>query len=275
MAVSNLFNKSFLTRTISGVVLFAILLVTFIFGGYFIFGLTMLLSLIGLTEIYKTVGIEKRAVGLIGYVSVIVYYGLVFFKQTELMGMFMVALLIVMMAVYVFTFPKYKTEQILMAYFGVIYVAVLLSFLYLIRNTADGAFTIWLVIISSWGCDTCAYLAGVIAGKHKMAPVLSPKKTIEGAVGGIAGAAAIGAIYGCAIGSHIESVANAPAYFAVLCACAGLISMVGDLAASAIKRNYEIKDYGKLIPGHGGVLDRFDSVIFTAPIIYYLIYFLF
>ena len=275
MAVSNLFNKSFLTRTISGVVLFAILLVTFIFGGYFIFGLTMLLSLIGLTEIYKTVGIEKRAVGLIGYVSVIVYYGLVFFKQTELMGMFMVALLIVMMAVFVFTFPKYKTEQILMAYFGVIYVAVLLSFLYLIRNTADGAFTIWLIMISSWGCDTCAYLAGVTMGKHKMAPILSPKKSIEGAIGGVIGAALIGAIYGAAVGSHVDAVSNAPLYFAILCACAGLISMVGDLVASAIKRNYEIKDYGKLIPGHGGVLDRFDSVIFTAPIIYYLIYFLF
>ena len=176
---------------------------------------------------------------------------------------------------YVFTFPKYKTEQVLMAFFGVIYVAVLMSFLYFIRNTEDGVYTIWLIMISSWGCDTCAYLAGVTMGKHKMAPILSPKKSVEGAIGGIIGAAAIGAIYGAAVGSHMAAVDNAPVYFAILCACAGLISMVGDLAASAIKRNYEIKDYGKLIPGHGGVLDRFDSVIFTAPIIYYLIYFLF
>ena len=124
-------------------------------------------------------------------------------------------------------------------------------------------------------CDTCAYLAGVTMGKHKMAPILSPKKSIEGAIGGVIGAALIGAIYGAAVGSHVDAVSNAPLYFAILCACAGLISMVGDLVASAIKRNYEIKDYGKLIPGHGGVLDRFDSVIFTAPIIYYLIYFLF
>lgn len=275
MAINNLFNKSFLTRTISGVVLLAILLVTFILGGYVIFGLTLLLSLVGLTEIYKTVGIEKTALGIAGYISVVAYYGLILWKGTELIGMFIIGLLIVVTALYVFTFPKYKTEQVLMAFFGVVYVAVLMSFLYFIRNTADGAFTIWLIMISSWGCDTCAYLAGVIMGKHKMAPILSPKKTIEGAVGGVIGAAAIGAIYGAVVGSHMEFVSNAPVYFAILCACAGLISMVGDLAASAIKRNYEIKDYGKLIPGHGGVLDRFDSVIFTAPIIYYLIYFLF
>ena len=275
MAISNLFNKSFLTRAISGVVLVIILLLTFITGGYVIFGLTLILSLIGVSEIYKTVGIEKSPLGFLGYVAVLGYYGLVLWKGTEFMGMFIVGLLIAITALYVFTFPKYKAEQVTMAFFGVVYVAVLMSFLYFIRITPDGIFTIWLIMISSWGCDTCAYLAGVTMGKHKMAPVLSPKKSIEGAIGGVIGAAAIGAIYGLAVGSHMEAVSNAPLYFAILCACAGLISMVGDLVASAIKRNYEIKDYGKLIPGHGGVLDRFDSVIFTAPIIYYLIYFLF
>lgn len=275
MAISNLFNKSFLTRLISGVVLVIILLLTFITGGYVIFGLTLLLSLIGVSEIYKTVGIEKSPLGFLGYAAVLAYYGLVLWKGTEFMGMFIVGLLIAITALYVFTFPKYKAEQVTMAFFGVVYVAVLMSFLYFIRMTPDGIFTIWLIMISSWGCDTCAYLAGVTMGKHKMAPVLSPKKSIEGAIGGVLGAAGIGAIYGLAVGSHMEAVSNAPLYFAILCACAGLISMVGDLVASAIKRNYEIKDYGKLIPGHGGVLDRFDSVIFTAPIIYYLIYFLF
>ena len=275
MAISNLFNKSFLTRLISGIVLVIILLLTFITGGYVIFGLTLLLSLIGVSEIYKTVGIEKSPLGFLGYASVLAYYGLVLWKGTEFMSVFIVGLLIAITALYVFTFPKYKAEQVTMAFFGVVYVAVLMSFLYFIRMTSDGIFTIWLIMISSWGCDTCAYLAGVTMGKHKMAPVLSPKKSIEGAIGGVIGAAAIGAIYGLAVGSHVEAVSNAPLYFAILCACAGLISMVGDLVASAIKRNYEIKDYGKLIPGHGGVLDRFDSVIFTAPIIYYLIYFLF
>ena len=96
-----------------------------------------------------------------------------------------------------------------------------------------------------------------------MAPILSPKKSVEGGVGGVAGAALLGAIYAAATGGKI-------AEYALICAVGALISMVGDLAASAIKRNHNIKDYGTLIPGHGGIMDRFDSVIFTAPVIYYL-----
>ncbi len=273
---NKLFNKSFFTRTLSGIVLIAVLLVTFIIGEYVIFGLTAVLSLIGLSEVYKTVGIEKSSLGIIGYIGVIVYYALVLWKGTTYMSVFIIGLLLVAMISFVFSFPKYKVEQVMMSFFGVVYVAVLMSFLYLIRETtANGMITIWLVIISSWGCDTCAYLAGVTMGKHKMTPILSPKKTIEGAIGGIIGTAAIGAIYGAVVGQYMENISNAPLYFAIICACAGLVSMVGDLAASAIKRSYDIKDYGKLIPGHGGVLDRFDSVIFTAPVIYYLIFFIF
>ena len=102
-----------------------------------------------------------------------------------------------------------------------------------------------------------------------MAPVLSPKKSVEGGIGGIVGAALIGVLYALAInkwGGAGVSVAE----FAIIGAAGGAISQIGDLAASAIKRNYNIKDYGKLIPGHGGILDRFDSVIITAPLIYFL-----
>ena len=108
-----------------------------------------------------------------------------------------------------------------------------------------------------------------LIGKHKMSPVLSPKKSVEGAVGGVVGAALLGAIYAAVVGSHLEAE-NPVITYAIICAVGALISMVGDLAASAIKRNHNIKDYGTLIPGHGGIMDRFDSVIFTAPVIYYL-----
>ena len=103
-----------------------------------------------------------------------------------------------------------------------------------------------------------------------MAPVLSPKKSIEGAVGGVAGAALLGCLYALLIGSINSAQGHTPLLYGIICAIGALISMVGDLAASAIKRNKEIKDYGHLIPGHGGILDRFDSVIFTAPFIYFL-----
>ena len=171
--------------------------------------------------------------------------------------------LILIMFVYVFSYPKYNADQVMATFFGVVYVAVMLSFILLTRNLPDGKFIVWLIFLCSWGCDTCAYCVGMLIGKHKMAPVLSPKKSIEGAVGGVVGAALLGVIYAAAThGAMFE--------YAVICGVGALISMVGDLAASAIKRNQGIKDYGKLIPGHGGILDRFDSVIFTAPVIYYL-----
>ena len=154
-------------------------------------------------------------------------------------------------------------------FFGVFYVAVMLSYIYMTRLLPGGVFTVWLVFICSWGCDTCAYCVGMLIGKHKMAPVLSPKKSVEGGIGGIAGAALIGALYALAV-NHWGNAGASVATFAIIGAVGGAISQIGDLAASAIKRYHNIKDYGKLIPGHGGILDRFDSVIFTAPIIYYL-----
>ena len=103
-----------------------------------------------------------------------------------------------------------------------------------------------------------------------MAPKLSPKKSVEGAVGGVVGAALLGVLYAFAMNRFVPGAEADALQYAILCAVGALISMVGDLAASAIKRNHDIKDYGNLIPGHGGILDRFDSVIFTAPIIYYM-----
>ena len=184
------------------------------------------------------------------------------------------AFVMVLMAVYVFTFPKYKTEEITITFFGVFYVAVMLSYLFLVRRAADGVYLVWLVFLSSWGCDTCAYCAGMLFGRHKLAPVLSPKKSIEGAIGGMVGAALLGALYGAVFGTHMEEVGNPVIACCAACAIAAVISQIGDLAASAIKRNHQVKDYGTLIPGHGGILDRFDSMMFTAPAIYFVILFL-
>ena len=184
--------------------------------------------------------------------------------------MFVLGVLVVLMFIYVFSYPKYKTEQMLAAFFAVFYVAVMLSFVYRTRMLPMGTYTVWLIFLCSWGCDTCAYCVGVLIGKHKMAPKLSPKKSIEGAVGGVVGAALLAVIYGFVFKDAMGCTTQTIWFMAGICAVGALISMVGDLTASAIKRNYEIKDYGKLIPGHGGILDRFDSVIFTAPIIFYL-----
>ena len=256
----------FKTRLISGILLVIAALLTIISGGYVLFFTLLCISLIGMQELYKAMGIHEDRTGLleiVGYLGAVLYYIslLLGFESYGLMAV-LVSLILVMF-VYVFTYPKYHANQVMAAFFSVVYVAVMLSFILMTRNLPDGKFIVWLIFLCSWGCDTCAYCVGMLIGKHKMAPVLSPKKSVEGGVGGVVGAALLGVIYAAATqGPMVE--------YAVICGIGALISMVGDLAASAIKRNQGIKDYGKLIPGHGGILDRFDSVIFTAPVIYYL-----
>lgn len=191
----------------------------------------------------------------------------------EYIIVFFIAYLIVLMGTYVFTFPKFKAEDVMVCFFGMFYVILMLSYIYQVRMMQDGAYIVWLIFLCSWGCDTCAYLVGVMFGKHKMAPVLSPKKSIEGGIGGVAGAALLGFIYATIFKDKI-TIDNANIIFPIVCAVGGIISQIGDLTASGIKRNHDIKDYSRLIPGHGGILDRFDSVIITAPIIYYLVAFL-
>ena len=260
----------FTKRLVSGIILVILAIIIVGKGGALLYCVTALISLIGLFELYRVLKIEKNAMGVVGYLTALSYYGLVWFDGHHYVTLMAIAALMVMMAIYVFTFPKYRTEEVAESFFGVFYVAVMLSYLYQVRAMGDGRYLVWLIFLSSWGCDTSAYCVGMLLGKHKLAPVLSPKKSIEGAVGGVIGSALLGLAYGAYFGHCMEEVANPIAACAIACAIAAVISQIGDLAASAIKRNQNIKDYGKLIPGHGGILDRFDSVIITAPVIYYL-----
>ena len=260
----------FKTRLLSGMLLVLIALATIITGGDVLFATILMISFIGMTEIYRTQEISGKLLGMAGYVATFVYYGLLRFGLEKWIVMFLIAFIIIIMMIYVFTYPKYRAEQVMLAFFGLIYVAFMLSYVYQIRMLSQGAFILWLVFLCSWGCDTCAYCVAMLFGKHKMAPKLSPKKSIEGAIGGAVGAALLGFLYALAINQFAQGAGAVAWQYALICGVGGIISQIGDLAASAIKRNHDIKDYGNLIPGHGGILDRFDSVIFTAPIIYYM-----
>lgn len=262
----------FKTRLLSGIVLVVIALGTIITGGYVLLGTLLIISMIGMYELYRIFSFEKKGLGIVCYAFAILYYISMLYKgvnSAEIFKGLLMGLTIGLMMAYVFTYPKYQIEHVMAAFFGFLYVGVMLSYIYQTRMLADGAFLVWLVFLGSWGCDTCAYCVGVLFGKHKMAPVLSPKKSVEGAVGGVVGATVLGALYAVCI-TKFAGASASPLFYAIICGAGGLISMVGDLAASAIKRNHKIKDYGTLIPGHGGILDRFDSVIFIAPIIYYM-----
>lgn len=263
----------FKTRLISGIILMILALATIICGGPVLFVTLLCVSMIGMQELYRATGVRKDGFGLleiISYVGIIAYYLCIWQLPQKYHLPSLILSVLLIMSVYVFTYPRYQTGQIVAAFFGIVYVGVMLSYVFQTRQLPGGAFLVWLIFICSWGCDTCAYCVGVLIGKHKMAPVLSPKKSIEGAVGGVVGAALLGALFAWAISPYNPNSAHTPLIYAVICGVGALVSMIGDLAASAIKRQQNIKDYGTLIPGHGGILDRFDSVIFTAPIIYFL-----
>lgn len=259
----------FKTRLISGIVLVIVALALIVTGGNVLLAGLTIISLIGVFELYRVFHIEKSMAGIVGYAAVVIYYANICWNFIPDMMAFILGSIVVFMTVYVFSFPKYKADQIFAAFFGVFYVAVMLSCIYQTRMLEAGAYIVWLIFLCSWGCDTCAYCVGMLIGKHKMAPQLSPKKSIEGAVGGVLGTALLTIAYGFIFKQQMGLSTKSIFILAGITAIGGLISMVGDLAASAVKRNYDIKDYGKLIPGHGGIPDRFDSVIFTAPIIYY------
>jgi len=247
----------FFTRLISGIGLLIVAILAFYIGNLPLIILSALISVIGLFEFYRALGLDKKNIAYLGYAYSLIYYCLIYFKLNQYVFFSVIAFLLVIFAIYVFTFPKYKTEEISLIFMGVMYIPILFSYVYNTRTFDDGQYLAWLILISSWGSDTCAYAVGSLFGKHKIAPVLSPKKSVEGSIGGVFGAALIGGIFG-----------------ATSCAIGSVISQVGDALASAIKRNHDIKDYGNLIPGHGGILDRFDSMIFTAPAIFFAIYFL-
>ena len=178
---------------------------------------------------------------------------------------------ICILCTYIFWYPKFNANQVAGGIFGLIYTTFMMSFIYYTRESKDGIWFIWVIFITSWVSDTCAYIVGSAIGKHKMTPRLSPKKSWEGAVGGILGSGIATSIFGLIYElNHDRRFLMIPIFFLIGCIGAS-ISMCGDLVASAVKRNNNVKDFGNVIPGHGGILDRFDSVLFTAPTVYFMI----
>lgn len=265
----------FKTRCISAVILVLIAAVTLIMGGPVLAATLYLISMIAFYELSKACKIHSdkkcNALEVVGYLAITIYYLLLYFVSGNGFLMpWLVGFFLTLLFVYVFAFPKFDAPQVMAAFFCVLYAPVMFSFIYSTRQTRLGIYMVWMIFISSWISDTFAYLTGMLLGKHKLAPVLSPKKSIEGSIGGILGSAIVGGLFGYILYANGIEGADKIWSFAVIGAVGSIISQIGDLAASAIKRNHEIKDYGKLIPGHGGIMDRFDSVIVTAPMIYFL-----
>ena len=119
----------------------------------------------------------------------------------------------------------------------------------------------------AWACDVFAYLVGSLIGKHKLIPEISPKKTVEGAIGGVVFTVLFCLAYGFALDKIVDNMSVNYVFLAICGVILPIVSQLGDLTASLIKREYGVKDYGKIFPGHGGVMDRFDSVVAVSTIL--------
>ncbi len=256
------------TRVLTAVIGLPIIIALILLGNPVLQFTILGISLIGLFEFYRAVEDTHKPMKYIGYIATIIYF--IFLGLIENYFIIYLSLLVLatlmMMVIY---YPKYSIIDVALTVMGVVYIPLLFSFIVLIRRTQYGDFWIWLIFLSSWGSDTFAYFAGRTFGKHKLAPILSPKKTVEGSIGGMIGAGVLGFIY-TIIYTHCRYtiLSNYMVLVVIAVIVAALISQFGDLAASAIKRTFGKKDFGNLLPGHGGILDRFDSILFVAPMIY-------
>lgn len=188
--------------------------------------------------------------------------------------LFVFVIVVILCSAAVFRHNRHTINDISITLLCIAYVPFLFTFVILTRNLIYGEYLIWLVFIGAWGTDTFAYTAGMLAGKIKILPDVSPKKTLEGFIGGLAGCACLFVLYGLYLKGQMQPALPLYHFIALGIAC-GVLSQIGDWSASAFKRYTGIKDYGRIMPGHGGVLDRFDSILFIAPVVYFYMLFVF
>jgi phosphatidate cytidylyltransferase len=253
-------------RYIGALVLAPFLLLLFL-GGWFLKGAVLFLSFRGLYEYFYVVRKKgHKPLELLGYGFLAVYYLIVLFQANPLehLGV-LLALMVAISFIYMVFNDKTNITDVGITISGMVYTGVLFSFLILLGSKEYGRYYVPMVFVISWVCDTLAYYTGRLFGKHKLIERVSPKKTVEGAVGGLVG----GIIGATVLGYFISNQSGASIiHFALMGLIGAFFGQIGDLAASSIKRYAGEKDYPKLIPGHGGVLDRFDSILFVALIVY-------
>lgn len=249
------------TRILSAIVALPILIVLMIKGGLPLQLATLLISLIGLFEFYRAFSKKYSSVKWVGYsATVMLFLGVIAQFPKDYFSLLVTIVMFVLLSLVVFT--KLSIESAMVTFLGFFYVSFSLSHLVMISDK-DSNFFIWYPFIIAFSTDTFAYFTGKLMGKTKLIPNVSPNKTVEGSLGGIIMCLVFSFAYAHFFMPEFE-------FYAILLGLIGsILSQVGDLIASKIKRIFDIKDFGKIMPGHGGVLDRFDSLIITLPLVYY------
>lgn len=270
------------TRIITAIVALCIFVPVCIFSDTIIFEIAMaVLDVVAVYELWHCIRGTAEASHEIGPLALwtphfLLAAGSVFLPRSlgnaraiESVCLLFVVLMLYTFAVVVFSRGKIQFPDAAALLMMTLYVTMAFTSILCLRRSGDSTSLYLLPFIGAWVSDTFAYFTGRLLGKHKLIPEVSPKKTVEGSVGGIVFTAIAYAVYACIVSPTAKTILFLTVFGAII----SVVSQIGDLIASVVKRYYGIKDYGKLFPGHGGVMDRFDSVMATAPVLYILLYF--
>jgi len=263
-----------LLRVISAAIGIVYIIFMLYIGGWFYKLSVLAMAFIMMHEFYRAFKNKGyRPIALIGYIKLLILYYLVIAnKDTYILPI--IGLFFIIGISLPVIFSSINIMDVMVTLFAVIYPGTMILYLIPLGFCMDSYNYSFLLLtfIVTWSADTFAYFIGIKFGRRKLCPTISPKKTIEGSLGGLLGSILMGIIMGWVFNTYMN-INISLVHFIVLGIFAGVFSQIGDLAASSIKRYCEIKDFGNFLPGHGGLLDRFDSVLFTAPLFYFYILF--
>ena len=244
------------------------------FGNIYVVDICLaVIALLAMQEYFNAVQKKCNPVRWLGYTSCILIsvihilpIGLTSPAINNIILLIVPILMLLSFSKIIITNMKTNFKDIAYTVFGILYIVTCISFISLLRGAENGIILIWYAIIAAWGTDTCAYLIGIRFGKHKFSEI-SPKKSIEGAIAGIVGSVILAVLYTIAL-NYLCDIQYSYLGIIIITAILSIIGQIGDFAASSIKRYVDVKDYSNLIPGHGGMLDRIDSLMFLAPFAY-------
>ena len=261
-------------RILSGIILFPIFAIVLIFGNkYLVDVFISVVAIMSLHEFYKAFKGKAEPIQWPGYVTAVLICFIHLIPNEYILPSITLIILLNVLVLFtqvVVTTLKRNITDIAISLLGVCYIVFFLMFAPLIRDSLEnGKILIWYVFFAAWGTDIFAYAIGRKIGKHKFTEI-SPNKSIEGCVAGLFGSIIMCMVYTFVCNS-IWNVNISYIYIFGISIFLSVISQIGDLAASAVKRHCGIKDFSNLIPGHGGLLDRIDSVIFILPFAYFLL----
>lgn len=249
------------TRIIAGLLLVPLFILIILGGLPLYIGEAIIIS-IAINEFYKA--FEQKEIKPLYYIGYTFSFYLLIKNYFKLPIFYTYSMIFILFLISIASILRVKRNiiDIIVTFFGIFYVAILLDFIVLTMDDfTKGKVYVWLIFIIAFMTDIFAYFAGYLFGKHKLIPKVSPKKTVEGSVGGILGSTLVCIVFGYFFEIDLAVIVFMGFF-------GSIVAQFGDLFASSIKRYVGIKDYGKLIPGHGGILDRFDSVILVAPFVY-------